>query len=230
VWKQAAALSLRPSGKAVRGQAQIGAVRAFLDAVAAIPAKGAGAPGTPNYPTVADLRLPGAGIRCGFRATFGDSMSTPRLTRLPRPTFKDVSEARRRNMAAIRGCNTKTELILRCLLFGMGYRYRLYVRDLPGRPDLAFPGRRKVVFVHGCFWHRHEGCANAVLPKSRADWWAAKLSANVERDARNLAAIRSRDWKAFVVWECEIRRDPEAAAAAVAAFLGPPGGHTTRPA
>lgn len=133
-------------------------------------------------------------------------------------------------MAAIRGRNTKPELTLRRLLFRMGYRYRLHVRGLPGRPDLAFLTRRKIVFVHGCFWHRHQGCANAVLPGSRADWWAAKLAGNVERDVRNLAVIRSAGWQALVVWECEVRRDPDGAAAAVAAFLGPPGDHTTRPA
>ena len=141
----------------------------------------------------------------------------------PRPDFADVSQVRRRNMAAIKGRHTRTELALRRLLHGMGYRYRLHVRGLPGRPDLVFPARRKAIFIHGCFWHRHAGCPNAVLPKARADWWAAKLAGNTARDARHIAALAASGWRTLVVWECELRRDAGAAAANAAAFLGPPG-------
>lgn len=125
-------------------------------------------------------------------------------------------------MAAIRGRDTKPEVVLRRLLHAMGYRYRLQAKGLPGRPDLAFPTRRKALFVHGCFWHRH-GCANSVMPKARPEWWAAKLEGNAARDARNLAALETAGWQALVVWECEVRADAAEAARRVTAFLGPPG-------
>lgn len=126
-------------------------------------------------------------------------------------------------MAAIRGRDTTPEVTLRHFLHSMGYRYRKHVRDLPGHPDLVFPGRRKIVEVRGCFWHRHQGCVNAVLPKSRAAWWAAKFAATVERDVNNLAALGATGWQVLVIWECEIRKDAGVAAGKVAAFLGPPG-------
>ena len=138
-----------------------------------------------------------------------------------RPDFSDVPPSRRRNMAAIRGRDTGPEMTLRKVLFGMGYRYRLHVKGLPGRPDLAFPGRRKLVFVHGCFWHRHEGCRNSRLPRARRDWWAFKLKSNVDRDARNLAFLADAGWQSLVVWECELT-SPNVAADRVSAFLGPP--------
>jgi DNA mismatch endonuclease Vsr len=141
-----------------------------------------------------------------------------------RPSFEDVPEARRRNMSAIRGRDTKPELRVRRLLHALGYRFRLHRRDLPGRPDIVFPGRRKVIFVHGCFWHRH-GCRNAVLPRARRDWWESKLSRNVERDAGNVAALEFLDWTVLTIWECETKADSDLVEI-VQRFLGPPGSPT----
>lgn len=107
-------------------------------------------------------------------------------------------------MALVRAKDTKPELLVRRLVHGMGYRYRLHRRDLPGTPDLVFPGRSKVIFVHGCFWHRHAGCALARLPKSRGDFWLPKLTANAERDARNMRALRQLGWSVLTIWECQL--------------------------
>jgi DNA mismatch endonuclease Vsr len=128
---------------------------------------------------------------------------------LPRPKFDDVPPARRRNLAAVGGKDTAPELRVRRLLHGMGFRFRLHRRDLPGTPDIVLSGRRKIVEVRGCFWHRHPdpACRNAVLPKVRPDWWAAKLGRNVERDARNLVALRDAGWSVLVLWECEVKDD-----------------------
>ena len=114
-------------------------------------------------------------------------------------------EARSRNMARISGKDTSPEMTVRRLLHNMGYRYQLHLRSLPGRPDLVFPRRRKAVFVHGCFWHRHQGCRYAYRPKSRTDFWDGKFAQNIERDARNLRALADRGWEALVVWQCEIK-------------------------
>lgn len=108
-------------------------------------------------------------------------------------------------MALVCAKNTRPELTVRRLAHGLGYRYRLHRRDLPGTPDLVFPGRGKVIRVHGCFWHRHPGCALARLPKSRLDFWLPKLTANAERDARNLRALRRLGWGVMTIWECEAR-------------------------
>ncbi len=107
-------------------------------------------------------------------------------------------------MALVRAKDTKPELLVRRLVHGMGYRYRLHRRDLPGTPDLVFPGRGKVIFIHGCFWHRHAGCALARLPKSRGDFWLPKLTANAERDARNVRALRRLGWGVLTIWECQL--------------------------
>jgi DNA mismatch endonuclease Vsr len=139
---------------------------------------------------------------------------------LARPAFDDVPPARRRNLAAVAAKDTAPELRVRGLLHRMGYRFRLHRRDLPGTPDIVLAGRRAIVEVRGCFWHRHPdpSCRNAVLPRVRADWWAAKLARNVERDARNLAALRDAGWSVLVLWECEVK-DETALAARLRAFL-----------
>lgn len=116
-------------------------------------------------------------------------------------TVKQRSE----RMSRVKGKGTKTEMMVRRLVHGMGYRYRLHGRDLPGRPDLVFPSRRKVIFVHGCFWHRHPGCKLARMPKSRLDFWKNKLESNRERDLRNQAALLDKGWRFLVAWECELR-------------------------
>ncbi|ACL58821.1 very short patch repair endonuclease [Methylobacterium nodulans] len=132
-------------------------------------------------------------------------------------------EARSRLMAAVKGKNTTPELKVRKLAHSLGFRFRLHRRDLPGMPDLVFPTRRKVVFVHGCFWHRHPGCRKASTPGTHSDFWEAKFSRNVERDARNERLLRDAGWDVLVIWECETR-DGAAVAERLTAFLGPPGG------
>lgn len=114
-------------------------------------------------------------------------------------------DERSRRMALIRGVDTKPEMQVRQLVHGMGYRYRLHGRNLPGKPDLVFRKRHAVVFVHGCFWHRHQGCHLARLPKSRLDFWEPKLEANRERDARNMTELQKMGWRVLVVWECELK-------------------------
>ena len=108
-------------------------------------------------------------------------------------------------MGLIRGKDTKPELRVRSIAHRCGYRYRLHVSGLPGKPDLVFPRRRKVVFVHGCFWHRHLGCSLARLPKSRLSFWLPKLTNNRQRDVRNIARLRRAGWKVKVIWECETK-------------------------
>lgn len=109
-------------------------------------------------------------------------------------------------------------MAVRRLVHSMGYRYRLHVGNLPGKPDMVFRSRRAVVFVHGCFWHRHPGCALARLPKSRIAFWKTKLEGNSERDAKNLALLRSDGWHVLTVWECETK-NTEALAQRLRRFL-----------
>ncbi|EXJ16937.1 very short patch repair endonuclease [Imhoffiella purpurea] len=135
------------------------------------------------------------------------------------PTDKISPQARSEVMRRIRKRDTKPELALRRLVHGMGYRYRLYRKDLPGSPDLVFPGRRAMIFMHGCFWHQHPGCRLARQPKSRPDYWLAKLARNVERDAEVRAQLAALGWKVLVIWKCEIT-DPGLVGERVAAFLG----------
>lgn len=125
---------------------------------------------------------------------------------------------RSRVMGRVRSRDTKPEMIVRRLTHGMGYRYRLHDKKLPGCPDLVFRRRRKVIFVHGCFWHRHRNCALARLPKSRRDFWTPKLNANRKRDERNLRELAKAGWSALVLWECEIG-DADALARRIRDFL-----------
>jgi DNA mismatch endonuclease (patch repair protein) len=96
----------------------------------------------------------------------------------------------------------KPEMVVRRAVHALGYRYRLHRHDLPGRPDMVFVARKKIIFVHGCFWHQHADCRTAHVPKSNLRYWAAKLARNVKRDARNLANLRRDGWKVLVIWEC----------------------------
>ena len=112
---------------------------------------------------------------------------------------------RSRMMAGIHGKNTKPELLVRKYLHSKGLRFRLHVKNLPGKPDLVFPKYRAVVFVHGCFWHQHANCKYATMPSSRTDFWSTKLSDNVMRDQRQFAALDVLGWRVYVVWECELR-------------------------
>lgn len=109
-------------------------------------------------------------------------------------------------MAGIRGKNTKSELLVRSLLFKSGYRFRLHRKDLPGTPDIVMPGRRVAIFIHGCFWHRHHACSLARLPKSNAEFWKTKLSGNELRDRTKYRDLANLRWRILVIWECAIRR------------------------
>lgn len=112
-------------------------------------------------------------------------------------------EKRSKIMRAIRPKNTRPELLVRKILTAMGYRYRLHRKDIPGCPDIAFIGRKKAIFVHGCFWHSHDGCPIAHIPES--EYWRKKLSANKERDKKALTNLDSIGWKSITLWECELQ-------------------------
>ncbi|MCZ2103412.1 MAG: very short patch repair endonuclease [Burkholderiales bacterium] len=114
---------------------------------------------------------------------------------------------RSRMMAGIRGKDTRPELQLRLALHALGLRYRLHVKGLPGRPDLVFPKHRAVIFVHGCFWHRHQGCRYAATPQTRARFWQAKFERNLERDAFVFGELQRAGWRIGLVWECALRKD-----------------------
>ena len=118
-----------------------------------------------------------------------------------------VSKARRsKMMSRIRGKDTKPELITRRFLHARGFRFRLHYRKLLGKPDIVLPKHKTAIFVHGCFWHRHEGCKYAYEPKSRKAFWKKKFRENVERDRRNREEIHERGWQVLVVWECEVAK------------------------
>ena len=131
-------------------------------------------------------------------------------------TPKERSE----RMSRIRGKGTSPEMKLRRLVHSMGYRYRLHRADLPGKPDIVFPSRKSVIFMHGCFWHRHPDpeCTLARLPKSRLDFWGEKLEANKKRDTRNRQRLREMGWRVLVVWECQLK-DTDPVRERVRAFL-----------
>lgn len=112
---------------------------------------------------------------------------------------------RSKRMALIRGKDTKPELLVRRVARSCGHKFRLHVSELPGKPDLVFPSLRKVIFVHGCYWHRHPGCPLARLPKSKLRFWIPKLTENRRRDLRNIAKLRRDGWKVSVVWECQLK-------------------------
>ncbi len=114
-------------------------------------------------------------------------------------------------------------MVLRRLVHRMGFRYRLHVKDLPGTPDLVFPSRRSVIFMHGCFWHRHEGCKLARLPKSKLSFWGPKLEANKRRDKHAQERLRDLGWRVLIVWECELS-NLDRVAASVGSFLKEQGG------
>jgi DNA mismatch endonuclease, patch repair protein len=132
---------------------------------------------------------------------------------------------RSRRMAGIRGKDTKPELIVRRLLHGRGFRYRLHRAGLPGHPDLVFPSRRAVIFVHGCFWHRHPdpACPLARLPKSKLDFWLPKLESNARRDLAVAERLASDGWRSLTIWECELARLDEVEAKMLAFLRALPG-------
>lgn len=115
-------------------------------------------------------------------------------------------ETRSRMMANIRGRDTKPEMLVRRMLHGAGYRYRLHDRRMPGRPDIVLPKHRVAIFVHGCFWHRHQGCRLCTTPGTRPEFWHDKFEANVERDQRNTASLVTSGWRVATIWECALKR------------------------
>ncbi len=122
---------------------------------------------------------------------------------------KLTKERRSENMRRIKSKNMKPEMLVRSLVHRLGFRFRLHKRELPGKPDLVFASQKKVIFVHGCFWHGHEiGCPDARLPKSNQDYWLPKLKRNRERDTQNEAALNGIGWKVLTVWECELKDSP----------------------
>ena len=114
-------------------------------------------------------------------------------------------QQRSERMSRVRGRDTKPELLVRRIAHALGYRFRLHRRDLPGAPDLVFPSRRKVIFVHGCFWHRHPdpACKLARMPKSRLDFWATKLENNKDRDEKSIVRLHDLGWETLIIWECQ---------------------------
>ena len=131
-------------------------------------------------------------------------------------------DGRRRIMSAIRDRDTRPELVVRKLLHRLGYRYRLHRRDLPGKPDIVFLGRRKIIFVHGCFWHQHQSptCRNSMQPQSNIDYWLPKLKRNVERDAQHICKLHAKGWSVLVIWECQVS-DSVSLRLKLTKFLGP---------
>ena len=115
-----------------------------------------------------------------------------------------TAEKRSWNMIRIRGTDTQLLVRVRSIIHRLGFRFSLHRRDLPGKPDIVLPRHGAVVFVHGCFWHRHRGCANSVLPKTRPEFWAQKLSRNVDRDKHVRAALKKLGWRVLTIWECEV--------------------------
>jgi DNA mismatch endonuclease (patch repair protein) len=140
-----------------------------------------------------------------------------------------IDAARRsENMRRIRGADTRPEMAVRRALFARGLRFRLHRRDLPGRPDIVMPGRRLVIFVHGCFWHRHPGCPGCTSPRTRSDFWQTKFAATVARDARVQAALRESGWRVETVWECEASHPGHLAARLDEVLTPAPGPFQTR--
>jgi DNA mismatch endonuclease, patch repair protein len=109
------------------------------------------------------------------------------------------------NMSQIKGKNTKPEMLVRKFLHANGFRYRLHVKNLPGRPDIVLPKYNTVIFVHGCFWHGHEHCKYFVIPKSRTDWWVNKINGNKANDAKAVKELKKQGWKVITLWECELK-------------------------
>jgi DNA mismatch endonuclease Vsr len=134
--------------------------------------------------------------------------------------FGAVDPVNSRRMAAVRGKGTKPEIVVRRLVHGLGFRFRLHDRKLPGTPDIVFHSRRKIINVNGCFWHLH-GCSDSHVPASRRRFWKAKLERNRERDRSNLRALRRSGWRVLTIWECQLA-EPERLQRRIEEFLGRP--------
>ncbi|WP_376694679.1 very short patch repair endonuclease [Wenzhouxiangella sp. EGI_FJ10305] len=121
----------------------------------------------------------------------------------------EAAQHRSRVMRAVKSKDTEPEMAVRRLVYRMGYRYRLHRKDLPGNPDLVFGSRKKVIFVHGCFWHGHDCKRGSRMPKSNRNYWEQKISRNQERDREHLKALKAGGWRALVLWECELKENGE---------------------
>lgn len=141
--------------------------------------------------------------------------SKAQLPAIPPPSTEHVRAVMRGN----RSRNTKPELAVRRLLWALGYRYRVHRRGLPGTPDIVFSARKKVIFVHGCFWHQHKRCRLSRPMRSNLPYWSHKLSRNKARDAENLRRLRALGWNALIVWECQLR-EPDALTVRLTRFIG----------
>lgn len=132
----------------------------------------------------------------------------------------DTLDKKRRSeiMSRIRGKNTNPELAVRSLVHKLGYRFRLHSKTLPGKPDLVFPSRKKVIFVHGCFWHGHRGCRKGNLPKSKLEYWEPKIAKNRKRDAKNIRELKSLGWGVLLIWQCKLK-DTDQVKNAITSFL-----------
>jgi DNA mismatch endonuclease, patch repair protein len=117
------------------------------------------------------------------------------------------TEVRSYNMSRIKGKNTKPEMLLRKFLFSHGFRYRLNSKTLPGKPDIVLPKYKTVIFVHGCFWHGHEGCSYYKTPKTRTDWWIDKINKTISLDKKRLIELKLLGWKVITIWECELKKN-----------------------
>lgn len=131
-----------------------------------------------------------------------------------------MAMSRSENMRRIRSKDTAPEMMVRRLLHGLGYRYRLHAKDIPGKPDIVFSARRKAIFIHGCFWHQHVACKEGRPPKSNDTYWRPKLERNQRRDQQNLEALTALGWQVLVVWECEVKCEPSLPER-LSQFLGP---------
>ena len=114
-------------------------------------------------------------------------------------------ETRSYNMSRIKGKDTKPEMIVRKFLFSKGFRYRLHVKNLPGKPDIVLPKYKTVIFIHGCFWHGHDGCKYFVVPKTRTEWWLNKIIGNISNDNRNNELLKLEGWRVLIIWECDLK-------------------------
>lgn len=120
---------------------------------------------------------------------------------------KISKEHRSWNMSRIKGKDTKPEMSVRSMLHNMGFRFRLHQKDLPGRPDIVLPKYKTVIFVHGCYWHRHPGCKDTTTPKTRVEFWAEKFEKNILRDKKNTELLRKQGWKVEIIWECQTKNE-----------------------
>jgi DNA mismatch endonuclease (patch repair protein) len=116
-----------------------------------------------------------------------------------------TKEIRSKNMAAIKGKDTKPEMLVRRFLHANGFRYKLHDKSLPGKPDIVLPKYKTVIFIHGCFWHGHKDCKYFVIPKTRTEWWLNKINGNIDNDAKAIKALKKEGWRIITIWECDLK-------------------------